>query len=460
MDTTLANSIQSIVKYVESNPLIITLTSGGAVVWLFANLKSIFNAIANAVKACISFTVTNIYDDQRGVSGCGGLKIKQIAFNNMLIQTRALWERTVNLDLSNNIDVSKFANDTDATSTYESSYISNGSAIAVSSKAINAYGFSIRVIFGKLCFVDRSYRVDGQKMTMNTSIRVFFASKKKFMKKLEDAVNDAVAKAIEATYSSSYVNVFSSSAIGQKMKRSLGSIFTKDNVHMELFNSIKSFIDSKDVYKKLNYPYNYCALLYGVPGSGKTSTILAIASELKRDIHYINISQTSIDNVLKILNDNPGSSIYVFEDIDAVSYKGANARETDDSKDNDHTPKDDKLASAFGISLSDLLNMTDGLLASDGTICLFTTNHIEKLDPAFLRAGRMNKTIEFTYMNPETSRMMVETYLGKLDDCLMKDKIKPAELQECILDILLRKNTIDSLKAKFCEKQMMCIADD
>ena len=138
MDTTLASSIQSIVKYVESNPLIITLTSGGAVVWLFANLKSIFNAIANAVKACISFTVTNIYDDQRGVSGCGGLKVKQIAFNNMLMQTRALWERTVNLDLSNNIDVSKFANDADATSTYESSYISNGSAIAVSSKAISA----------------------------------------------------------------------------------------------------------------------------------------------------------------------------------------------------------------------------------------------------------------------------------------------------------------------------------
>lgn len=449
MDTVLISSIQSIVKYVESNPLIITLTSGGAVVWLFANLKSIFNAVANAVKACISFTVTNIYDDARAHTGTS-LKIRQIAFNNILTQTKALWERTVNLDLSNNIDVNKFADDANATSTYEASYTSNGSGIAVSSKSVNTYGFSIRVIFGKLCFVERSYRVEGQKMTMNTSIRVFFASKKKFMKKLEDAVNNAVADAIEATHSSNYVNVYSSNVIGQKMKRSLSSIFTKDSVHIELFNSIKSFIDNKDIYKKLNYPYNYCALLYGAPGSGKTSTILAIASELKRDVQYINISQTSISEVLKTLNDNPNGSIYVFEDIDAVSYKGANAREVDDSKDNDHKPKDDKLASAFGMSLSDLLNMTDGLLASDGTICLFTTNHIEKLDPAFLRAGRMNKTIEFTYMNPETSRMMVETYLGKIDDCLMKDKIKPAELQECILDILLGKAALDDLKAKFC----------
>ena len=143
---------------------------------------------------------------------------------------------------------------------------------------------------------------------------------------------------------------------------------------------------------------------------------------------------------------NPNGSIYVFEDIDAISYKGANTRNSTTSKDDE---KESGIESMSGISLSDLLNITDGLLASDGTICLFTTNHIDKLDPAFLRAGRMNKCIEFTYMESDVAKKMVETYLGvSLDN--MIDNIKPAELQELILDVLLEKKTIDDLKAKFC----------
>lgn len=225
--------------------------------------------------------------------------MKQLVFNNFLIGTKPIWERTVNVDLSNAIDVNNFDKDTNATNVYESTFASvpslDGTGRMMSSaKMVNAYGFSIRLIFGKICFVNRSYKLDGQRVTLNTSIRVFFARKEKFMKKLEDTINEKVLENIQSNSASSYVMVWNSETFaGRKMKRSLDSIFTKDNVHRELYNSIKSFIDNKDIYKKLNYPYNYCGLLYGVPGSGKTSTILAIASELKRDVNYINLSQTN-----------------------------------------------------------------------------------------------------------------------------------------------------------------------
>jgi len=452
MDAALVDSLQGIVKYVESNPLIVTLTSGGAIVWLFANLRSIVGAVVSGIKACISFTITNTYEDSRG-SGCGyNLKLRQIVFNNFLASTKALWERTVNIDLSNSIDVSNFSSDTDATGVYETSFAGppidsqDDGCLKSSAKMVNTYGFSIRLLFNKLCCVERSYKLDGQRITMNTSIRVYFASKKKFMKKLEDAINEKVIESLQSSAAGSYVNVINGDTFsGRKMKRSLDSIFTEDNAHKELFNSIKSFIDNKDTYQKLNYPYNYCGLLYGVPGSGKTSTILAIASELKRDVHYISLAQASTQTLLKSFNDNPNGSIYVFEDIDAISYKGVKSREEGQQQ------EDDGIAKAFGVSLSDLLNMTDGLLASDGTICLFTTNHIEKLDPAFLRAGRMNKTIEFKYMAPSVAQKMVETYLGVSIGNMM-DNIKPAELQESILDVLLNKKTVEDLKEKFCVK--------
>lgn len=142
------------------------------------------------------------------------------------------------------------------------------------------------------------------------------------------------------------------------------------------------------------------------------------------------------------------NNIYVFEDIDAVSYKNTNNRKNNnDEKINENNESMSKL---LGISLSDLLNLTDGLLASDGTICLFTTNCIEKLDPAFLRAGRMNKIVEFTNMNPDVANDMLETYLNvRLAN--IKDNIKPAELQEMILDVLLKKKTLDDVKKKFCD---------
>lgn len=46
------------------------------------------------------------------------------------------------------------------------------------------------------------------------------------------------------------------------------------------------------------------------------------------------------------------------------------------------------------ISLSSLLNIFDGINTPDGSICIFTTNHIEKLDSAFLRDGRMDFKME------------------------------------------------------------------
>lgn len=169
--------------------------------------------------------------------------------------------------------------------------------------------FSIRIFLGKIAIITRSYKLDGQRITMNSNIRVFFASKKKFMKKLSDMIDLNVKNTFEANSNSQYIEIFSGNSslrsFSKKFKRNLDSIFTKNNIHKELFNDIKHFIDNKDIYKKLNYPYNYCALLYGIPGSGKTSTILAIASELKRNIHYINIANMTTQNLMQEFNDDP-----------------------------------------------------------------------------------------------------------------------------------------------------------
>lgn len=232
---------------------------------------------------------------------------------------------------------------------------------------------------------------------------------------------------------------------GKKLKRKLNSIFTDGDVQIELYNDIKKFLDNRELYKKLNYPYNYCALLHGVPGSGKSSTLLALATELNRNITYINLASASAIKLLRQLNESPNETLFVFEDIDAITTKST-ARRSKKDKTVKEMLGDDMLLKS--LSLSDLLNITDGLLASDGTICLFTTNHIEKLDQAFLRAGRMNKIIEYKYMSAKTANKMIKTYLGH-EIANLKDEIKPAELQEMILNIMTGNKTESDLIATF-----------
>jgi hypothetical protein len=69
------------------------------------------------------------------------------------------------------------------------------------------------------------------------------------------------------------------------------------------------------------------------------------------------------------------------------------------------------------LNLAGLLNVLDGVVDSPGRIIVMTTNHPEKLDPALVRPGRINKHLRLGYMTPESLADLVEHYLGtKLTD--------------------------------------------
>ena len=424
--TTVMNTIQASLKSFESNPIIPLIASGGLTVWVITNLKVIFATIKRFVVSLISFNLFNSYEDNYYTKNI------QLFFNEIVSESPTIWERTKQMDL----------NDHD-TSPANKGFIPKDVT----------YGFSIRIMYGKIVFCYRSQKAEGQKLMINTDLQVFFARKTKFIEKLtadierkrKDNEKDLI---LRNTINVSCGNANISSAL--KNKRKLDSIFTNNDEHMQLYDDIMKFINNKETYAKMNYPYKYAALLAGKPGTGKSSTILAIASALNRDVDYINLATTSVNNLMDHLNCRTNSKIFVFEDVDALNSNAFNERAPEKKTNGKseipianqtcviNTGNDGGLK-VFTMSLSDLLNITDGLLSSDGAICIFTTNHIEKLDSALLRAGRMNKIIEYDYINHETANRMIEAYLGKdarVEN--LKDDIKPAELQEEILNILLK----------------------
>lgn len=64
------------------------------------------------------------------------------------------------------------------------------------------------------------------------------------------------------------------------------------------------------------------------------------------------------------------------------------------------------------ITLSDVLNVLDGVVENPGRIVIMTSNHIEKIDSALLRPGRIDVTVEFGL---STQHMIADMYACYFD---------------------------------------------
>lgn len=183
--------------------------------------------------------------------------------------------------------------------------------------------------------------------------------------------------------------------------RSLDSLFLKEGEKERIIGYIDDFTnpESKKDYIRFNIPYKSNILLYGKPGTGKTSTILTIASHLKTNIGLIPISSALDDSgLINALSDvkKNDCKIVVIEDIDCLFSD----RKKHDSEKN-------------ALTLSGLLNCMDGLFRAEGIIVFLTTNNIEALDDAMIRSARIDLKLEYTYADEYQIRQCFEYYFPK-----------------------------------------------
>ncbi|PBK71451.1 P-loop containing nucleoside triphosphate hydrolase protein [Armillaria solidipes] len=206
--------------------------------------------------------------------------------------------------------------------------------------------------------------------------------------------------------------------VGCRAKRSMNSIILEPGVKDLLLEDARDFLDSKNWYAERGIPFRRGYLLYGVPGSGKTSLIHSIAGELGLDIYIISLSRVGLDDssLDALINELPERCVALMEDIDAAFTRTLN-RDDDDSSDSgssgssdaNKTPKkSDILVSR--VSLSGLLNALDGIGAQEGRILFATTNKHTSLDPALCRPGRMDLHIEFRLSSKYQARELFKRF--------------------------------------------------
>jgi SpoVK/Ycf46/Vps4 family AAA+-type ATPase len=192
-----------------------------------------------------------------------------------------------------------------------------------------------------------------------------------------------------------------------------------------LVNDAKHFMRSEKWYCERGIPYRRGYLLYGIPGSGKTSFITALAGELRLNIYVINLgSQTMKDELLmELLAEAPDRCIILIEDIDVAlwevsspsSASSMGSSELDASSSNEPKP------STSRVTFAGLLNALDGVAAQEGRLLFLTTNHPEKLNEALIRPGRVDVKAYFGYATTHQIITMVNRFYSLNENQLSKE---------------------------------------
>lgn len=168
-------------------------------------------------------------------------------------------------------------------------------------------------------------------------------------------------------------------------------VVLEDHQKTLITHDLDQFAASKSWYKERSIRHKRGYLFYGSPGNGKTTIAMAISEYLNKDVYVMNLNSFENDGYLirafSMLNSNV---VLLIEDIDRAFVQ----RENKESK----------------VSFSTLLNSFDGALCRDGMITVITTNHIDKLDEALIRDGRVDVRMEIKNPTPEIAKQYVESF--------------------------------------------------
>ncbi|KAF8911979.1 BCS1 N terminal-domain-containing protein [Gymnopilus junonius] len=187
-----------------------------------------------------------------------------------------------------------------------------------------------------------------------------------------------------------------------RVKRPVQSVVLAPGIAENIESDIKSFLDRRQWYADRGIPYRRGYLLHGPPGSGKTSFIQALAGSFSYDICLLNLSERGLadDKLFHLMSNAPERSFILIEDIDAAFNKRV------------QTTEDGYQSS---VTFSGFLNALDGVASGEERIIFMTTNHVERLDPALIRPGRVDLTELIDDATPEQARTLFDRFYGGKD---------------------------------------------
>ncbi|ETN37877.1 uncharacterized protein HMPREF1541_07500 [Cyphellophora europaea CBS 101466] len=249
---------------------------------------------------------------------------------------------------------------------------------------------------------------------------------------------------IRRPYSSGYSSRLAWSRITAKPRRALDTVILDTMQKEMVIHDIEEYMDdsTSSFYGRHGIPYRRGYLFHGPPGVGKTSFALALANKFNLDVYVLTLLDQNLSDsdLISLLNQLPGRSLLLLEDIDTAGLSSrkpkstvsantgpasrgtrggprggmgslapgrrGNQRAEQKQKASETADSDDEEGGALSskVSLSGLLNAIDGVAAPEGHILIMTTNKPHELDDALVRAGRISVRVKFENASREQAR--------------------------------------------------------
>ncbi|MBA4745962.1 MAG: AAA family ATPase [Muricauda sp.] len=175
----------------------------------------------------------------------------------------------------------------------------------------------------------------------------------------------------------------------------------KDTIQLDVIDAL----NEKEHYAEYGLTIPNGILLYGPPGCGKTFFAERMAEEIGFNFYqlkpsdiqskYVNESQEKIKNLFDEARENAPSIIFI-DELDAVVPN------------RDNSNLNHMNTSAVNEFLAQMNNCGD-----DGIFIIGATNRPNSIDPAILRAGRLDKVIYLPPPDLEARELMFKLYLEK-----------------------------------------------
>lgn len=189
------------------------------------------------------------------------------------------------------------------------------------------------------------------------------------------------------------------SIISDLHSRNIDTLFFDNDVTERIVNHIDNFINNENIYKKKDILYKTGILLYGQPGTGKSSLAKAIATKYKDDLIIVDMTTFSTLNTSMLtqsIDADDKQYIVLLEDVDTLFNSLDRTSENVD--------KEEKAI------INKMLQFLDSNSSPNNVIFIATTNHIEKLDDAIKRAGRFDAKIEVGPICKDTAIKMIRSF--------------------------------------------------
>ena len=225
-------------------------------------------------------------------------------------------------------------------------------------------------------------------------------------------------------------------------KRSNKSIYLPDDSYQKVLTDLKSFYANSERYAQLEVPYVRTYMLHGLPGTGKTSMIYTIATELDKNIAILDFSDKDMSDtsIRRAVYKLPANPILCLEDMDSLF---AADRKSDKST----------------ITFSGVLNVLDGVIKNTGLVIFMTTNLLANMDDTAMKR-RVDYYLKFDLMKKDQIVNMFTHFFPNQNSKKFSELCTKLQLTPCILKKFFVRNLMsESIESHIDELRDMCEHD-